>query len=118
VLASSAAYALSEAFGWKQGLSRRFREARGFYGIIIVSTAIGLLLNFVGIDPFKALVFAAVFNGIAAVPLLFILGRINASAQILGVYRGGLLSRALVWLTFAVMGLSAVALLYTALLQG
>jgi len=118
VLAGSAAYALSEAFGWKQGLSRRFREARGFYGIIIVSTAIGLLLNFVGIDPFKALVFAAVFNGIAAVPLLFILGRINASAQILGVYRGGLLSRALVWLTFAVMGLSAVALLYTALLQG
>ncbi len=118
VLASSAAYALSEAFGWRQGLSRRFREARGFYGVIIVSTAIGLLLNFVGIDPFKALVFAAVFNGIAAVPLLFILGRINASARILGAHRGGLLSRALVWLTFCVMGLSAVALLYTILFQG
>ena len=54
---------LSEAFGWKEGLSRKFGEARGFYGVIIVSTAVGLSLNFVGIDPIKALVFTAVFNG-------------------------------------------------------
>lgn len=113
VLAGSAAYALSEAFGWKEGLSRRFSEARGFYGVIILSTGIGLLLNFIGLDPMRALVFTAVFNGIAAVPLLFLLGKINGDAGILGAYRGGPLSRALVWLTFAIMGLSAVALLYT-----
>jgi Mn2+/Fe2+ NRAMP family transporter len=113
VLAGSAAYALSEVFGWQEGLSRRFSEARGFYGVIIVSTGIGLLLNFIGIDPMKALVFTAVFNGIAAVPLLFLLGRINGDRSILGAYRGGLISRSLVWLTFAVMALAAVALLYT-----
>jgi NRAMP (natural resistance-associated macrophage protein)-like metal ion transporter len=113
VLAGSAGYALAEAFGWEEGLSRRFSEARGFYGVIIVSTGIGLLLNFVGIDPIKALVFTAVFNGIAAVPLLFLLGKINGSSSILGIYRGGPLSRAFVWLTFAVMALAAVALLYT-----
>lgn len=117
VLAGSAAYALAEAFRWQEGLSRRFSEARGFYGIIMVSTVLGLLLNFIGIDPIKALVFAAVFNGLAAVPLLFLLGRINADADILGVHRGGALSRSLVWLTFGVMGLSAIALLLTVIFQ-
>ena len=113
VLAGSAAYALAEALNWKEGLSRRFSEARGFYGVIILSTGIGLLLNFVGIDPIKALVFTAVFNGIASVPLLFLIAKINGNSGILGRCRGGPLSRALVWLTFAVMALAAVALLYT-----
>jgi len=113
VLAGSAAYALAEAMGWKHGLYRQAGKAKGFYGVIVVATVIGLALNFVGIDPMKALVFTAVFNGIAAVPLLFMIARINGSAAILGDRRGGLLSRALVWLTFGVMGLSAVALLYT-----
>ena len=54
VLAGSAAYALAEAFGWKEGLSKKFKKARGFYGVIILSMLIGLLLNFMGIDPMKA----------------------------------------------------------------
>ncbi len=115
VLAGSAAYALSEAFGWREGLSRRFSEARGFYGVIIVSMGLGMLLNFVGINPMKALVFTAVFNGIAAVPLLLLLGLINGSHAILGERRGGPLSRSFVWLTFAVMALCAAALLFTLL---
>jgi len=117
VLAGSAAYALAEAFGWKEGLSKKFRKARGFYGVIIVSMLIGLLLNFIGIDPMKALVFTAVFNGIAAVPLLYLIAKINASREILADERGGGLSRTFVWLTFGVMGLSAVALLYTLIYQ-
>ncbi len=63
VLAGSAAFALSEALDWKEGLSRKFGDARGFYGIIIVSTGVGLMLNFVGVDPIKALVYGGVFNG-------------------------------------------------------
>lgn len=117
VLAGSAAYALAEAFGWKEGLSRKFRKARGFYGVIIVSMLVGLLLNFIGIDPMKALVFTAVFNGIAAVPLLYLIAKINASQEILAEERGGGLSQSFVWLTFGVMGLSAVALLYTLIYQ-
>jgi Mn2+/Fe2+ NRAMP family transporter len=111
VLAGSAAYALAEALGWEEGLSRKFDQARGFYGIIIVATAIGLLLNFIGIDPFKALVYTAVLNGIAAVPLLFVIARINGRGDILGDLKGGWLSQLIVWLTFAIMGLSAAALL-------
>jgi NRAMP (natural resistance-associated macrophage protein)-like metal ion transporter len=113
VLAGSAAYALSEAFGWKEGLSRKLSDARGFYGVITVSTLVGLSLNFVGIDAMKALVFTAVFNGVAAVPLLFLIGRINGNAGILGTNRGGPLSRTFVWITFGVMALSGAALLYT-----
>jgi NRAMP (natural resistance-associated macrophage protein)-like metal ion transporter len=110
VLAGSAAYALAEALGWEEGLARKFQEARGFYGIIIAATLIGLSLNFVGVDPFKALVFTAVLNGIAAVPLLFVIARINQREDILGELRGGVLSRAFVWLTVAIMGLAVVAL--------
>lgn len=113
VLAGSAAYAMSEAFGWKEGLSKKFHQARRFYGVIIIATLIGLLLNFIGINPIKALVLTAVFNGIAAVPLLFLIGKINNNENILGENKGGLLSRTFLWLTFGVMALAAVALLYT-----
>jgi NRAMP (natural resistance-associated macrophage protein)-like metal ion transporter len=115
VLAGSAAYAMAEAFQWREGLSRKFGEARGFYGVIIVSTGVGLLLNFTHINPMKALVFTAVFNGIAAVPLLFIIARINASREILGAERGGPISRTLVWLTFSIMGLCALGMFATLL---
>jgi len=81
--------------------------------VIIAATAAGLILNFVGIDPIKALVFTAVFNGVAAVPLLFVIARINGDRAILGAYSGGPLSRSIVWLTFAVMALAAVGMLYT-----
>lgn len=113
VLAGSAAYALSEALGWKEGLANKLGDARGFYGVIAVATLIGLLLNFIGVNPMKALVYTAVFNGIAAVPLLYVVARINGSRAILGEARGGPWSRGFVWLTFGIMGLSGAALLYT-----
>jgi NRAMP (natural resistance-associated macrophage protein)-like metal ion transporter len=113
VLAGSSSYAMSEALNWKEGLSRKFGEARGFYGVIILSTLVGLAINFVGINPIKALVFTAVFNGVASVPLLYLIAKINGDEAILGAYRGGTLSRSVVWLTFGIMALSAVALLVT-----
>ncbi len=113
ILAGSAAYALSEAFGWKEGLYRKFSKARGFYGVIIIATLIGLGINFLGINPLKALVFTAVFNGVAAVPLVFLIARINSNKKILGEYVGGKLSRMIVWLTFIVMATASIALFYT-----
>lgn len=110
VLAGSAAYALAEAFGWREGLNNTFSQAKAFYGVIIAATLIGLLLNFIGIDPIKALVFTAVFNGVSAVPLLFIIAKINGRSDILGQYTGGVLSQTFVWLTFGIMAVSAVAL--------
>jgi Mn2+/Fe2+ NRAMP family transporter len=113
VLAGSTAYAVSDAFGLKQGLTRKFSEAKAFYGVIALSTLAGLAIQFLSVNPFQALVFAAVLNGLAAVPLLWVLAQVNGRKDILGERRGGPLSRFTVWLTFAVMALAAVALIAT-----
>jgi NRAMP (natural resistance-associated macrophage protein)-like metal ion transporter len=73
VLAGSSAYALSEAFGWDEGLGKKFRGARKFYLVIGGAMLVGLALNFVGIDPIRALYFAAILNGVAAPPLILLM---------------------------------------------
>ena len=113
VLSGSAAYALSEAFNMKEGLNLKLKKAHGFYGIITIATLIGLMINFIGIDPIKALVFTAVFNGVAAVPLIFLIARIARNRKIMGEYRSGWLSNIVVWITFVVMLASAIAMFYT-----
>ena len=113
VLSGSAAYALSEAFNMKEGLNLKLKKAHGFYGIITIATLVGLMINFIGIDPIKALVFTAVFNGVAAVPLIFIIARIARNPKIMGEYRSGWLSNGMVWLTFLVMLAAAIAMFYT-----
>lgn len=113
ILSASASYALSEALNWKAGLNLKFKQAHGFYGIITIATLIGLGINFIGIDPVQALVFTAVFNGIAAVPLIFVIASIAQDEKIMGKYKSGPLSRIFVWGTFALMGLSALAMFWT-----
>jgi Mn2+/Fe2+ NRAMP family transporter len=71
VLAGSSAYALSEAFGWKHGLNRPLAHATAFYGVIIVSLAIGALANLLGVNPIRMLVLSAVCNGVIAPFILF-----------------------------------------------
>lgn len=109
VLSGSASYAVSEAASWEEGLNLKVSRAHGFYGVIIVATVIGLGINFVGIDPVKALVYTAVINGVVAVPLIFLIARIASSREIMGEYRSGWLSSAIVWFTFVVMGAAAIA---------
>lgn len=111
VLAGSSSYAVSEAFGWREGLFRKFRQARAFYVIIILGTLAGLGINFVGIDPIKALIFTAVFNGLAAVPLIFLLTKISSSEHVLGEYRSRAWSKLGLWSAFVVMLLAAIGLI-------
>jgi NRAMP (natural resistance-associated macrophage protein)-like metal ion transporter len=112
VLSGSAAYAVSEAVNWDAGLNLKLKKAHGFYGIITIATLIGLIINFVGIDPVKALVYAAVLNGVAAVPLIFLILKISTSEKILGKYKGGRLSKTILWITFLGMGAAAVAMFF------
>src|SRR6202011_1445551 len=70
VLAGAAAYALGEALDWPTGLARRPLDAKAFYGAIAAATLIGVLINFVHLDPIKALFWSAVINGVVAVPLM------------------------------------------------
>ncbi len=112
VLAGSSAYAIIETLGWKEGLYRKFSKAIGFYIVIIVATVIGLIINFLGIDPIQALIFTAVFNGIAAVPLLWMIVRIGNNKNIMGQYKNGVLSNIFVRIAFVVMAAAVLALFY------
>lgn len=113
VLAGSSAYALSEEFGWKEGLNKRFKQAKGFYLIIIASTVVGLWINFTDVDPIKALIYAAVINGIIAVPLLVFIMKIGSDEKILGSTTNGKASNALGWITVAIMGFSVLIMFMT-----
>jgi Mn2+/Fe2+ NRAMP family transporter len=93
-------------------LYRKFSKAIGFYIVIIVATLIGLAINFLGIDPIQALIFTAVFNGIAAVPLIWMIARIGNNSNIMGQYKNGILSNIFVRITFIVMALAVLALFY------
>ena len=113
VLAGSSAYAISDTLGWKQGLGKKFKQAKPFYLVIAVSTLIGLGINFVNIDPIKALIYTAVINGITAVPILFAILRIANDKKILEDKTNGLVSNLLGWLTFLIMGISVIILFFT-----
>lgn len=112
ILSGSAAYAVSEAANWKSGLNLKLKRAHGFYGVITIATILGLIINFVGIDPVKALVYSAVLNGVAAVPLLFLVLKISSSEKILGKFKSGTLSKIFLWITFIAMGAAAVAMFF------
>ncbi len=113
VLAGSSGYALADAFGWRQGLAKKFGQAKHFYLVITVSTVIGLWINFTNIDPIKALVYTAVINGVVSVPLLFIIMRISNDKSILGDKTNGKLLSIFGWIAFVVMAVSVVIMFVT-----
>jgi Mn2+/Fe2+ NRAMP family transporter len=111
VLAGSTSYALSEARGKPEGLNLKPAQGRYFYGVIAASMVIGLCLNFSGVNPIQALVFASVVNGVVAVPLIWFISRLAARQDVMGTARSGWLSRGLLGVTFVGMTGSIVALL-------
>ena len=117
VLSGSAAYSVAEAFSWKASLNLKLKKAPGFYAVIIAATIIGLILNFIGVDPVKALVYAAVLNGVSAVPLLFLILKISSDEKIMGEFKSRWLSKSILWITFIAMGAAAIALFYTVFKQ-
>ncbi len=113
VLAGSASYAISESFGWKEGLYRKLKQARAFYGIIIISTLIGILINFLGIDPIKALIYSAIINGIVAPIILFFIMHISGSKKIMGDYKNSHLGNTIGWIITFLMGITAIGAIYS-----
>ena len=110
VMAGSTSYALSEARGKPEGLDLKPRQGRYFYGVIAASMLIGLCLNFIGVNPIQALVFAAAFNGVAAVPLLWFISRLAGRQDVMGTARSGRLSRVVLAVTIIGMAGSIVAM--------
>jgi NRAMP (natural resistance-associated macrophage protein)-like metal ion transporter len=113
VLAGSAAYALGEALGWPTGLSRLPRDAKAFYGTIATATLIGVFINFLDIDPIKALFWSAVLNGIVAVPLMAVVMVMANQPRVMGPFILPRPLRAMGWLTTGVMALAVAAMFAT-----
>ena len=111
VLAGSAAYAVSEAFDWVEGLDRKLRDARAFYATIAVATLAGVGLNFTSIDPFKALYWSAVLNGVLAAPLMATMMLIASNPKIMGRFVLSRTMRVMGWLGTLVMAVATVAFL-------
>jgi len=110
ILTGSAAYAITEAMGWKHGLDERPRRAKLFYGMIVLSTVVGMLVNFIGINPMTALFWTAVINGFLAPPMLIIVMLIANNSDVLGDHVNGPLANLVGWVTTAVMFAAAIAL--------
>jgi len=113
VLTGSAAYGVSEAFGWKYGLDERPDHARQFYGVIAVATVVGMLINFLGINPIDALFWTAVINGFLAPPLLLLIMLIANNRAIMGERVNGVGLNILGWATTVAMFAAAGALVLT-----
>ncbi len=113
ILAGSASYAISESFGWKEGLYRKWNEAKAFYGIIVLSILIGILINFLGIDPIKALIYSAIANGIIAPIILVFIVHISGSKKIMGHYKNSHFGNMIGWITTILMSITALAAIYS-----
>jgi len=113
ILTGCSAYALTEALGGRYGFNQKVRHARLFYGVIIISTLVGVLINFVGINPIRALFLAAIINGFLAPPLLVAIMLVANNRQIMGDRVNGRWANILGWTTTVVMFVAAVALVLT-----
>ena len=111
VLAGSAAYAVAESMNWPIGHGRMPRDAKGFYAIITVSTALGVALGFTPIDPIKALVATAVINGVVAVPIMVVMMRMAARPDIMGPFMITRRLRRLGWAATVAMGIAVAGML-------
>jgi Mn2+/Fe2+ NRAMP family transporter len=113
VLAGSSAYAMAGAFKWRNSLERTPMEAKQFYGIIAVSTLIGIMLDFTPIDPIKALYWSAVTNGVISVPIMVVMMLMAVKPEIMGQFVITTKLKILGWLATLMMALAVLAMFLT-----
>ena len=106
VLAGSAAYAVAECFRWPIGLGLSLAEARGFYAILVAATVLGVAIDLSGIDSIKALLWAAIVNGVVSVPIMVVMMIMSGKPAIMGPF---VVSRRLKWLGWLATGVMAAA---------
>lgn len=109
VLAGSAAYAVSESFGWRQGLFYKLKQASAFYGILIIAMLAGLGMNFIGLDPIKALIYSAIANGLVAPIVLILIVQLSSSHKVMGEHRNRWFTTWFGWFVVAMMVLAGLA---------
>jgi Mn2+/Fe2+ NRAMP family transporter len=106
-----AAFDVCQSFGWKHGLHAEPREAKAFYAAIVVFTLMAMGLNFFGINPMKALVFAGIVQGVSTPFLMFLVMRITNDRKIMGKWVNTRAMNILGWLTTAAMFAATIGLI-------
>jgi NRAMP (natural resistance-associated macrophage protein)-like metal ion transporter len=112
VLSGALSYIITETFGWKQGLDKKFFKAKAFYGIITISLVLGLLMNYIGISPIKALIYSAILYGVTAPVLIAIILHISNNKKIMGNNTNGRWSNIFGFTALILMTAAAGVLLY------
>jgi len=112
VLCGSLSYIVTETFGWEEGLDKKFYQAKAFYLIITISLVLGLLMNYIGISPIKALIYSAILYGVTAPVMIAIILHISNNKQIMGTNINGRMSNILGVAAFILMTAAAITLLY------
>jgi NRAMP (natural resistance-associated macrophage protein)-like metal ion transporter len=113
VLAGATAYAATGAFGQRGGLEHKPKKAKFFYGVLIVASLAGIALNLTPLDPIKALYWSAVINGVAAVPLMFVMMLMGSNSKVMGKFTMPLLLKIFGWLATAAMAAAAIVMFAT-----
>ena len=112
VLSGSLSYIITESFGWKEGLDKKFQKAKAFYFIIAISLILGLSMTYIGISPIKALIYSAILYGLTSPVLIAIILHISNNRKIMGKNTNGKMSNILGFIALALMTVSSVMLLY------
>ena len=112
VLSGSLSYIVTESFGWKEGLDKKFQKAKAFYLIIGISLILGLTLNYIGLSPVKALIYSAILYGLTAPVLIAIILHISNNKKIMGKNTNGKISNILGFAALALMTVAGVILIY------
>jgi NRAMP (natural resistance-associated macrophage protein)-like metal ion transporter len=112
VLSGSLSYIITETFGWEEGLDKKYYQAKAFYIVIAISLILGLLLNYIGISPIKALIYSAILYGLTAPVLIAIILHICNNKKIMGKNTNGIGSNVLGFATLILMTAAAVVLIY------
>jgi NRAMP (natural resistance-associated macrophage protein)-like metal ion transporter len=112
VLSGSLSYIITETFGLKGGLDKKFHQAKAFYAIIVISLILGLSMNYIGISPIKALIYSAILYGMTAPVLIAIILHISNNKKIMGKFTNGKTSNILGFTALILMSVAAVILIY------
>ncbi len=104
---------MAETFGWPSGLDEKPKHAKKFYGVIAVSTLVGVAIDFLGINPISALFWTAVINGVVAPPLLVVVMLVANNKRVMGSRTNGVFTNIFGWLAAAIMFAAAIAMFAT-----
>ena len=113
VLAGSSSYAVSESLRWKGSLHSPLKQAHAFYGVIIISMLVGLGLNFIGLDPIKALIYSAAANGIVAPFVLFFIVKLSSNKRVMGHWVNHRSTTLIGWITTFLMAAAGAAAMWS-----